>query len=210
MDQSIFAELLFDIHKYYPIGLPTIKTTQEDKIRKKIVEKLEDQSKLNKQWQNVIGEFRKIGVGRVENISYMNFPNLKASIDSDHEIEGITVRKSFVVCISLLTPYYTYYCRYSHCVKLDVGCSELGYWIFQTDKGFSYLKPSVDVEFIVSTIQANFPDHKFIDHYPLMINKIQGGLPFGFFNEYYTPADYSYYQFLFDPHESTHEFDVRP
>jgi hypothetical protein len=187
-----------------------MKTAQEDKIREKILDKLEDKSKINEQWQAVVREFRKLGVSNVENMSWINFPNLKASLDSDHEMEGIRVRKSLVVCISLLTPYYTYYYRYSHCVKLDVGCSELGYWIFQTDKGFSYLKPSVDVEFIASIIQANFPNYKFIDHYPLMINKIHGGLPFGFDKQYYSPADFTYYQFLFDPHESISDLDVRP
>jgi hypothetical protein len=210
MDQNIFAELLSYIHEYYPIGAPRLKTIQENKIRKKIVEKFEDQGKLNKQWQKVIGEFRKLGVSNVENMSYMDSPNLKASLDLDHEMEGIKVRKSLVVCISLLVPYYTYYYRYCHFVKSEVGYSQLGYWMFQTDKGFSYLKPSVDVEFIASTIQANFLDYSFIGHYPLMINKIQGGIPFGFDKVYYTPADYSYYQFLFDPHESTNDFDVRP
>lgn len=210
MDHSIFAELLFDIHKYYPIGAPTIKTAHEDKIREKMVEKLEQETKHDSHWQNVLRKFRKLGVSHVENMSYMHFPALKASLDSDHEMEGMRVRKSLVVCISLLTPFYTYFYRYSHCVKLDVGCSELGYWIFQNDKKFSSLKPSVDLEFVASIVQANFPNYKFIEHYLLMINKIHGGLPFGFDKQYYLPADYTYYQFLFDPHESISDLDVRP
>ncbi|NOS94740.1 MAG: hypothetical protein HOP30_22745 [Cyclobacteriaceae bacterium] len=194
---ALFEELRSDIYKYYPIGVPRLKTSQEDAIREKIVEKMEDHSEVNVRWRKVINEFGKLGFSFVENMSPIEFPNLMASLDLNHEVEGIRIKKSVVVCISLLTPHYTYYYAYSHHVKLAVGYAPLGSVVFLNSKTYSSLKPAVNLSSIASPIEIYFTGYKFVDHYSLMINKILGGLPYGFDRDS-IPSEYSYYQFLFD------------
>ncbi len=200
IDLAIFTELRSDIYKYYPIGVPGLKTSQEDAIKKIVVEKMNSQSEVNIQWKKVIDQYRKLEFSLVENRYFIHFPNLMVSLDLNHEVEGITVKKSLVVCISLLTPYYTFYFTYSHWIKLEEGqgFAFLGPLVFSEKKAFSSLKPAVNLESIMSPIEVNFPGYKFVDHYTLMINKLQGGLPYGFDRDL-PPEKYSYYQFLFDP-----------
>jgi hypothetical protein len=204
---DVFNELRSDIYKYYPIGVPGLKTSQEDAIREKIIEKMKDQSEMNIQWRKVIGEYRKLGFSLVENRYFIEFPNLMASLDLNHDVEGITIKKSVLVCISLLTPYYTYYYTYSHWVKLDEGQGSafLGPLVFSDRKSYSSLKPAVNLESIVSPIAIHFPSHKFVEHSVLMINKIQGGVPYGFDRDL-PPKEYSYYQFLFDSEQPQNIF----
>ncbi|MCE2996945.1 MAG: hypothetical protein LW863_15200 [Flammeovirgaceae bacterium] len=104
--------------------------------------------------------------------------------------------------MSLLTPYYTIYFTYTHRVKLEEGQGSaiLGPLVFLNDKSYSSLKPVVNLESIMSSIEVNFPGYKFVDHYALMINKLQGGLPYGFDRDL-PPEKYTYYQFLFDPNQ---------
>lgn len=204
---EVFNELLWDIYKYYPIGEPRAKTKQEDEIRRIIVGKMKDQSEVNVQWRKVISEYRKLEFSLVENRYFIEFPNLMASLDLNHTVEGIKIQKSVVVCISLLTSYYTYYYTYSHWVKLDEGqgSAHLKPLIFLDDKSYSSLKPTVNLESIVSPIAIHFPGHKFVEHSVLMSNKIQGGVPYGFDRDL-PPKEYSYYQFLFDSEQPQNIF----
>jgi hypothetical protein len=197
MDLSM-PHLLPYIHKYYPIGMPRLRTDQEDEIRKIITEKLDYKSDVSIRWNSVVSEFRTLGFNHVENMSYLQFPSLMASLDLNHEVENIKVTKSFVMCISLLAPYYTYYFRYSHRVKLDLGSLPLGYWAFFNDLSCQLLKPPIDINLVNHQMQRYFPNHEFVSHFTLMINQVGCGLPYGFLKEDYLPSHHSYYQFLFD------------
>lgn len=131
-------------------------------------------------------------------MSYLQFPNLMVSLDENHEVNGIKVIKSAIICISLLAPFYTCYYRYSHRVKLHQGSLPMGYWVFVNDKSYHSLKPTISLELLSRSVQNFFPNYTFLNHYPLMINYLEGGLPYGESKEYYQPAKYSFYQFLFD------------
>lgn len=204
---TLFKDMLSHVHNYYPIGAPTINTGQEDKIRLKIAEKLDDKSDLALKWQEMIRDFRQLECDYTEDLSFLQFPNLMASIDFHNEVEDIKATKSLVVCISLLAPFYTYYYRYSHRKKLETGSLFMGYWAFFDNKSYAMLKPKVDLAAIDSSIQIHFPHYKFANHYWLMINEIEGGLIYGNPKEYYLPTKYSFYQFLFDSNQPEHVFN---
>lgn len=206
MTSNVFFDLLGYVHKYYPVGCPTYKTSQENEIRSKIADKLNDKSEVHSQWNNLMMDFRKLGFSHVENMSYLQFPNLMVSLDENHEVTGIKITKSIVVCISLLAPFYTYYYRYSHKVKLAEGSLPMGYWVFFQDKSYDALKPSVNLESLNFSISNFFRSYNFISHYPLMINQIEGGLPFGQSKEYYQSSKHGFYQFLFDENQPQNVF----
>lgn len=198
MSSSQPPNLLPYIHKYYPIGMPYLKTNQEDEIRKIITEKIDEKSEVNTRWREALHDFKKMGFSHVENMSYLQFPNLMASMDLNHEVGNIKITKSVVVCISLLAPYYTYYYRYSHRVKFDLGSLFMGYWVFFNHKPYQSLKPPVDINLVGEQFEKYFPKYEFVNHFALMINQVGSGLPYGFSQGDHLPSHYSYYQFLFD------------
>jgi hypothetical protein len=203
MEKELFRTLLNSIHHYYPIGVPRL-PGRHDLAAEIISKKLEQGGELEKNWKNLMGDL-KIVNEKFSNYSFIQFPSLIAVAEKPTEHGNILATSSFVLCVSLLTPYYTYFFQYGHSIKSIVNFNKI---TFFKNGQFDTFKFSVDVTKIDDAVKKYFPNYQFIDHYYLMVNNIIGGVPYGKSDNYADgKTPYSLYQFLFN---SDQDHDVYP
>lgn len=171
MEKELYDELLNVISGYYPI------TNQEDNLIKEIVSDkinhLEDRSSF----KLLCEDFETIG--SVEDFSYLQFPNRKLILEEIEDVGVYRIYKNFAVCISLLGPYYTFFYEYQFRVKNEKGFFLLSHICFLKDEKFKSIKKNFDLEKIDSMIKSRYPNHSYVNHYHLLMNEIDKGVPFG-------------------------------
>jgi hypothetical protein len=194
MKREIFLKLLAAVHQYYPLGAPRLANAY-DRIAAIISDKLVKDGRIERDWQSVMEDL-KIVNEKFSNYSFIQFPSLTAVIDKTTSHNNIQTSSSFVVCVSLLCPFYTYYFQYGHSVKSIVNFNKITFFKNQT---FDTLKFPIDAKRIDDIIKKHFPAYEFIDHYALMVNNLIGGSPYGQGDSYADgKTPYSLFQFLFN------------
>jgi hypothetical protein len=133
-------------------------------------------------WQNLIDELRTQQL-RVENMSYLQFPNLKLIISEELNFNHIQERKSLVIILSLLCPFYTYYYGYGLSTKVKDGFLKIGEVTYLENQMLQNFKPTFNNTRFKKLIEFNFTDYQYVNHYFLMINKFECGIPYNFNNQ---------------------------
>ncbi|NBP70338.1 MAG: hypothetical protein EBU52_16535, partial [Cytophagia bacterium] len=133
--------LLSYIHKYYPIGMPQLKNWNED-ISIIIGEKISEKHQYSKNWTSIIRDLRSEELV-IRDFSFTQFPSLMLEIEQSDSNSGIIVYRNFVLCLSLLCPFYTYYYEYIHKVPLEKGLLPLKSIVFFSHENFQSLKNSI-------------------------------------------------------------------
>ncbi len=198
MTPNDFKPILKALQKYYPLGLPETEGGFDD-IQKVISEKLSSKHHLMENWFKFIEELKVITSYHVEDTYYFQFPNLKVIIEQKVCLEGITVDKRFIICISLLCPFFSYFYEYTHWVKLPTGGSlGLSGTYFLKSENYDNLKIDLDLANVEKLITKYFPEYSFLYHFSLMTKEISGGYPVGDVFQGKLDRKYNIYQYLFD------------
>jgi hypothetical protein len=193
--------LLSTIHLYFPIGMPSLHKKYDGyaKYRSILHDKIEEvKLSSDKNWLSVMSDLELMSIGKIDNLSYLQFPSLKAKINiNKYDVENLSFTTSIVVVISLLTGKYTIY--YEDHIKS----------LFKIDEKISvsefiniYLrsKDSSDISIITNIkriIEHNFPDHDYIDHFLIFLHKIESGFPNEQFDDN-SIGNFPIYNYLFD------------
>jgi hypothetical protein len=188
MDKELYQELVNIISGYYPItnnGSNQISEIVTDKINH--LENPSDFKSLCKDFETI---------GHVEDFSYMQFPNKKFYLEEITDTGIYRTYKNFAVCISLLCPYYTFFYEFQFKVKTTEGFLGLSQICFLNDKKFDLIRRELDLKKIDSMIKARFPHYSYVDHYALLVNEVEKGLPFGEFET--EKKQFSIFRYLFD------------
>lgn len=148
-----------------------------------------------KNWENLINEISKEDRIKINNMSYLQFPNLKLSIEEVQEMEGIINVRKLTLVISLLCPIYTFFNEF--CVNLKVinGSIEIGKIVFLEDEIFRNLIISTDSN-IKKLMKKHFSKFTYANHFDLMNTTMDYSKPWG--NEDIDRVEYSVYEYLFD------------
>lgn len=195
MDRATSEGLLRIIHKYYPIGVPHFAKWQEG-IRSVIENKIRGGSDQRKRWDSLILQLRDKGMV-VQDLSFLQFPNLMCFVENLETISNIQIKKNFVICASLLCPYYTCYFEYKVGVQVKGGVLPFGSMVFFSSAGYDSLKISASITEISNLFGSQFPEYTMIGHYDLMMFKVQGGVPYGEDSSHNGNLEHSIYQYLF-------------
>jgi len=188
MDKELYKELLNIIAGYYPIT-----NNESNQLREIVSEKvnhLEDSSNFKFLCEDLEA------IGHVEDFSYLQFPNNKLYLEEIEDIGNYRTYKNFAVCISLLCPYYTFFYEFQFKLKTDEGFLGLSQVSFLRDNKFDLIRQKLDLVKIDSMIKSRFPNHSYIDHYALLVNEVNMGLPFGQFET--EKREFSIFRYLFD------------
>jgi hypothetical protein len=193
--------LLSTTHLYFPIGIPSLHKKYDGyaKYRSILHNKIEEvRLSSDKNWLNVISELELISKGKIDNLSYLQFPSFKAKIDiNNYDVENLSCSTSIVVVISLLTGKYTIYYEdhIKSLFKIDekISVSEV-INIYLKSKDSSDISIITDIKRI---IENNFSKYKYIDHFLIFSHKIESRFP----NEEFdiNPiGSFPIYNYLFD------------
>lgn len=177
MNHDTHIKLLQAIHKYYPIGSPYLKEWNSD-LQSIVESKIKGNAESASSWQAIVQELRDKGLS-VQNLSFLQFPNLMLTVEQSETIQSITIYKSFVICLSLLCPFYTFYYEYRHKVRIHSGLLPLSSLVFLSKEDLNSLKIFAHHKEFEDILRFHFPEHTFISHYDLMMRKIYGAIPFG-------------------------------
>jgi hypothetical protein len=188
MDKELYQNLINFISSYYPII-----DSESNELRKIVSEKI-NQLEDPTPFKLLCKDFE--AIGQVEDCSYLQFPTRKFYLEKIEDIGMYRVFKNFAVCISLLCPYYTFFYEFQFKIKTADGFVGLSQMCFLKDKKFDFIRDEFDLKKIDSLIKAQFPEYSYIDHYILLANEINRGLPFGEFES--EKKEFSFFRYLFD------------
>jgi hypothetical protein len=206
METFDFKLILKALKKYYPLGLPETEGGYDD-IREIISKKLSGEHPIMEKWVKFIDELKAMNPHFVDDCYYFQYPDLMVIIENKVTVEGITVNRRFIICISLLCPIYTYFYEYSHSVKRQTsGALILGGTYFLKDENYENFKINVDLEVIDKLIIKYFPEYSFAYHVSLMYKEITGGFPIG--ESHGLDKKYNLYQYLFNSIYHKNNIDI--
>jgi hypothetical protein len=188
MDKELYQELVNTISGYYPIT-----NTENNQIREIVSDKINHLEEPSV-FKSLCKDFQEMG--NVEDFSYMQFPNRKFYLEEIEDVGNYRTYKNFAVCISMLCPYYTFFYEFQFRIKTTNGFLGLSQICFLNDEKFSLIRRDLDIKKIDTMIKARFPHHSYVDHYALLANEIDKGLPFGEFET--GKKGFSIFRYLFD------------
>lgn len=192
-----YKTLLAYLHKFYPIGMPLMNNWSED-ISIIVSEKIHEKHQYSQNWISLRDGLRSYNLV-IRDLSFAQFPSLMLEIEEVESKSDILVYKNFVLCLSLLCPFYTYYYEYKHKVQLEKGLLPFNNIVFFSQENFKPLKNSVSLDKIDRLLNTHFPAYQFISHFELMMNSVIGGIPHGAIDA--AKPESSIFQFLFSPEQ---------
>ena len=196
MDSRTHQLLARSIYQYYPIGFTQAKNWNRQ-LNNIIADKIDGKLELLKQWDAVVKDLRN-GNLKIENLSWLQFPNLMLVVEHAEKIQDLVVYKNLILCASLLCPFYTCFYQYETKVSIENGIMPLSSLAFSSTKGFDTLRSPTSCKIVQETFERFFTNYTFLGHFDLMVNKLYGGVPHGIDKIYNTNLEYSMYQFLFN------------
>ncbi len=177
-----------------PERLDYVKTIVSDKIKSLQGEENPQNEKLRK-WGEVIDALKRKSVN-VDDISYNQFPNLQANVTEVLEANHVLIKKGFVVTLSLLDYYYTYFAFIDVRIPIESGLLPVGQLAFLQTPKLKSLLPSFSLDF-PKIVEKYFTEYRYIDHYTLLTHNANLGIPFNYQgNDSFTT--YPLYFYLFD------------
>ncbi|MEI9920871.1 MAG: hypothetical protein WDO14_19065 [Bacteroidota bacterium] len=188
MDHELYQEILNTISAYYPILNPG--SSQLSEIISGKIENLDAPSDFKSLCRDLTS------IGKVEDLSYLQFPNLKLQVEDVENVGNYRTLKNFAVCISMLGPYYTFFYEIQFKMKTSDGFLELSRVCFLKDEKFKFIRKDLDFAEIDSKIKSKYPTYRYVDHYSLLVNEVDRGLPYGELET--DKKKYSFFRYLFD------------
>lgn len=204
MERDQFQYFLKVIQTYYHLGAPRL-PNDFNLLTSKIEEKLNRKSNLAIKWAAVMKEIKELKQAQAHDLSFIQFPNLQFILEQPKDLGEVRCARQFVFCISLLSPYYTYYCNYLPQVKTADGkWFALPPVTFYNESELQLIKPDNSViQQSIDIVKSKFDDLTYIDHYQLMLNKVTGAYPYGLNDGYELRTEFSIFEFLFNYQQNT-------
>ncbi|MEQ9405476.1 MAG: hypothetical protein RIM99_17935 [Cyclobacteriaceae bacterium] len=195
------TNLLKEIGRYYPLGMPALNETFEgyQKIKDIVVNRTEEVNQgKHGPWKILADKVKaRLNTEEVHAIYGSQLPLDQLIIDLDDDIvDQIRKRRTIFISRSLLCQYYTIYFRtdfFFEEYKL-LGRPVYKLIIYGEETGNDSEKDIMMS--LKQLVQEDFPDYTFVRHGLLFKQKISGGLPYGESFEYIKP-EYPIYSFLF-------------
>lgn len=171
MDKELYKKLIEMISGYYPT------TGMENNQIKEIVSNKINHLDGPSSFKSLCKDLESIE--DVEDVSYLQFPNLKLYLQHIEDISTYRVYKNFAVCISLLCPYYTFFYEYDFRIKSKTGFLPISKIGFLDDDKLAIVRRQIDIQNVDSLIKSRFPHHSYVNHYLLLANSVDFGPTFG-------------------------------
>ncbi|QJB38771.1 hypothetical protein HF324_13210 [Chitinophaga oryzae] len=205
MSANIPYELLHYVHKYYPIGMPSvynhprIKLERDLIVEKKISDIIND---VRTPWMELINDLKRKEL-EIFDMAYTQFPSFMLKIkiqEIGNPFENISFSRHLILIVSLLCPFYTIFFENEYTVnnvKTEVRQIGPKFRIFYQKllPEFSFGQEEL-FSFIQQTTNSHFGSHTFLHHripfsHIISENELQleGAL---------VPGPYPIFSYLFD------------
>ncbi|MBN8652807.1 MAG: hypothetical protein J0L67_15345 [Cytophagales bacterium] len=152
---------------------------------------------LAEKWKEIIDQLRNHNL-KVEDMSYLQFPNLKLVVDEDTMFDYIKERRSLIIVLSLLCPVYTYYYKYSLLAQAGVGFIKIGEVNYLKNNILQKFIPNMHGIDVKKLIESTFLDYRYESHYFLTINRFDFVAPYKSADQSKNSTGYSFFEFLFE------------
>lgn len=188
------------ISTFYTIGNKPIDSTKSP-VSKVVEEKInnlvlnETNHGYLKSWSQLISELSLSNKGTINNMSYLQYPNLKLSIvDKEIKFDKYLITKKTHLIISLLCPLYTFYHELCSSFVSAKGHVNIGSVIFLKENLFETEDSSI--QDITKVITKYFEEHNFVYHLDIFNATFAGEPPWGVID--LDKNHFSAHDYLFD------------
>lgn len=194
-------ELLADIHKYYPIGMPHVDAGNSgyQRIKEIISEKINQltNNNLPENCQALLKELSGYSAKQVINFLHYQFPNYHIVIKLLEQEDDHIKRWCWLnLEISLLTSHFLLYYKDNYAFKqynkfenVPITTNIIVSQCVDADPEKAFFS------FVAEQVKKHFPDHQYLQPKFAFSRFVSGGVPYG-----YEPSDkekYPVYNFLF-------------